>query len=179
MIRYFEEPLVPGWVYPCTLDEMKDVLSRLPEADLEGLAAVGLHASTKKRWAANAQYDYRKAGSRITLWSIQDTFRYRLDPNIKRGPLTRFLVREMEFGARLVEAGARFEVVWGLEEYRDFMLYHVLLHEVGHHVHFSHQARAGHKTGRLSHNFKEQFAEAYACRIRLNVFPEIQATLPR
>jgi hypothetical protein len=49
------------------------------------------------------------------------------------------------------------------EDLRRYVLEHVLLHEIGHHIQYMQRSRAGFMR-RLSHRAGEQFAEDYALR---------------
>jgi hypothetical protein len=59
-IHFFERPLPPRHVYPCTVEDLKWQLARLQPADLERLWAVGLVPRTRKPRA----YGYYQSGYR-------------------------------------------------------------------------------------------------------------------
>jgi hypothetical protein len=61
--------------------------------------------------------------------------------------------------------GSRWRVHWQAEDLRRYILEHVLLHEIGHHVQKMQRLREGLRS-RLPVAAKEQFAEAYAGRLR-------------
>jgi len=58
MVKWFEEPISTGWVYPCSLGEIQDRLTYLPESDLVGLWAIGLAAATHRDCSANGRYRF-------------------------------------------------------------------------------------------------------------------------
>jgi hypothetical protein len=163
-LTLFERPLLPGWVYPCTLEEIHEQLAQVPAADLEGLQAVGLVPSTRKDWKANARYS---GGDEpvILIYSFAEDLVYKHPPHVRRGDLERGLGMELAFGMEIERMGARWFCRWHPENWRRFILEHVLLHEIGHHVQHMQRRRDGH-SAELSVGVKEQFAEAYACRLR-------------
>jgi len=70
---------------------------------------------------------------------------------------------EREFGMRLEAVGARLFIRWDPDDLRRFILEYVLVHEVGHHVHY--KERSSQKLNPLpSVEVQEQFAEDYAIR---------------
>ena len=58
MVKWFEEPISTGWVYPCSLGEIQDRLTYLPESDLVRLWAIGLAAATRWDCSANGRYRF-------------------------------------------------------------------------------------------------------------------------
>jgi hypothetical protein len=50
---------------------------------------------------------------------------------------------EMEYGMRIEQRGSRWYSVWSFETLRRFVLEHVLLHEIGHHVFHRDRAERG------------------------------------
>ncbi len=72
---------------------------------------------------------------------------------------------ELQFGMTVERHGSRYTCAWSADNLRRFILEHVLLHEVGHHVYHLQRRERGlpyHPNTVES----EQFAEAYACRYR-------------
>ncbi len=55
-IHFFQRECLAGWMYPCSPEDMRDCLTRLPEQDLEGLWAVGLMPATRKDNEAYGRY---------------------------------------------------------------------------------------------------------------------------
>lgn len=161
-IRFFERTIVPGWVYPCTLADIQAKLARLPEEDLEGLWAVGLAPSTRKDCNAHARYifDTRPV---IYIFSYAASLTFKLMAHTKRSEIESGLAVELAYGMHVQRTGSRWLCQWEPENLRRFIVEHVLLHEVGHHVHYMHRARMGiHRPP--THRDTEQFAEAYALR---------------
>ena len=56
-VYVFERPLEgPGWVYPCSVEDIRGQLAAVPECDLEGLHSIGLVPATRKDCNANGRY---------------------------------------------------------------------------------------------------------------------------
>lgn len=163
-IRFFSEPLPAGWVYPCTLEDIRAQLSRLPPEDLRGLHAVGLVPSTRRDQPANARYCYSPHPV-IRLYSFLADLRYKLPARTRGGDIESGLAVELEYGLQVEQVGSRYTVRWEARHLRRFILEHVLPHEVGHHVYHTRRQVAGYvfRPGTVE---SEQFAEAYARRIR-------------
>jgi hypothetical protein len=160
-IKIFEQPALPGWVYPCTLDDIREVLSLVPASEIVGLKAAGLAPSTKKDWNANGRYYGQR--QTIVLYSFRKDLVIRYEPNAKEGRLRDWCHRELRFGMTLERDGARWKGVWTAENLRRFILHHVLLHELGHHVYFRDRDRFQEPPTWV---VREQYAEDYAVRMR-------------
>ncbi len=170
-IHFFERECPAGWVYPCSLDDMRDCLARLPEQDLEGLWAVGLMPATRKDCWADGRYYF---GNRPTihLLSYPDTLRFRQPARTKQGNVENGFTVQQQYGMRVERAGSRFVCAWSADDLRRFVVEHVLLHEVGHHVYFRHRRQQGYVY--RPHTVEaEQFAEAYALRRQNTARPQV------
>lgn len=163
MIRLFQRPILPGWIYPCTLEDIKTKLETVPPNDLKNLYAIGLQASTKKDNSANGRYIYTDKPT-IYLYSFHDDFQYRLPTNTKRKDLLLGFEVEMKYGMTILGDDSKFTLNWTPDQLRNFILNHVLLHEIGHHVYFENRLKKGFKSN-VNRADSEQFAEHYA-RIR-------------
>ena len=162
MVSMFERQLSPGWIYPCTVEDIRRGLEQLPEEDLEGLWAVGLVCSTRKYHSANARYLVGEKPC-IHIYSYPETLAYKLPPYVRHRDIEHGLCVERDFGMRLEPVGSRWWCHWDAEDLRRFIVQHVLPHEVGHHV--SHQTRSSGGLERCPGTGAcEQFAEAYARR---------------
>ena len=107
MIAIFERPLLPGWVYPCTVDDIREQLSTLPAEDLEGIGAVGLVPSTRKNCSANGRYSGGLPPTNIYLYSHHESLRYKQAAGTRPGDLDWGLYVEREFGMRVEKVGSR------------------------------------------------------------------------
>lgn len=106
MIALFEEPLLPGWVYPCTLEDLRQQLSELPPDDLEGLHAVGLVPATRKDCSANARYWWGGKPT-IRVYSYRASLTYRQPAGVKLVHVRHGLAVELAFGMRVEQIGRR------------------------------------------------------------------------
>jgi hypothetical protein len=165
MIHVFERPLLPGWVYPCTVRDICQQLLRLPAEDLEGLWAVGLVPATRKNCGS---YAYHRGDKRsvIHICSEPESLEFKVYAN----GINRFAV-EIAYGMRVARRGNRWYCKWQAQDLRSYIIEQVLLHEVGHHIQYW---QGEHKT-RLSEPVREQFADAYAYRQRrrLGQLPDV------
>ena len=163
-VRFFERPILPGWVYPCTLADIQAKLAQLPEEDLEGIWAVGLAPSTRKDCKAHARYIPGEHPV-IYIFSYAASLTFKQPAHTKHSEIESGLAVELTYGMQVQRIGSRWLCQWELENLRRFIVDHVLLHEVGHHVHYRQRARIGiHRPP--THRDTEQFAEAYALRLR-------------
>ena len=162
IVKWFEEPISAGWIYPCSLGEIQDRLTYLSESDLVGLWAIGLAAATRWDCSANGRYRFSERPT-IRLYSYPDTYTYRQPPQMKRADIDVGLAVEREFGMDVDQMGGRYVCRWTAANLKRFTLEHVLLHEVGHHVYHWRRKEQGH-TFRLSWRESEQLAESYALR---------------
>ncbi len=162
MFTVFERPLTPGLIYPCTVQDIAEELTRVPPTDLGGLNGVGLVPTTRSDHWANGRY-FARPKPHILLYSYPDTLTYRLSPHTKRHDIEHSLAVEIAFGMRVERQGSRWLCRWEPERLQVFTLKHVLLHEVGHHVYWMQRQQDGF-TGNPSTRVKEQFAEDYALR---------------
>jgi len=162
MINFFEEALTPGWVYPCSLADIQERLTQLPEQDLAGLWAVGLAAATRKDCWVNGRYRFAEKPT-IRLYSYAETLSYRLPPQMKPVDIEVGLMVERDFGMTVERKGGRYLCHWVADDLRKFTLEHVLLHEIGHHVHAGKRKEQGYNPRTYRHE-EEQWAESYALR---------------
>ena len=162
--HFFERPCPDGWVYPCSLEEVRASISRLPEQDIEGLWSVGLVPATHKDREVDGRYYYGKQTT-IHIYSYLDTLQFKLRANTKLSEIEIDLADQLQYGMSIVQEGNRYICVWSKENLRNFIVEHVLLHEVGHHVFFWKRKQQG-LPYRHDVAGAEQFAEDYALRFR-------------
>lgn len=164
MIHVFQRLLPPGWVYPCTTEDISAQLAKVPTEDLEGLWAVGLVPATRRDCGANGRY-FSAPKPVIYLLSYREALRYRLSPHTTRADVEHLWAVEIAYGMRIEQEGSRWVCQWETEALRRYTVEHVLMHEVGHHVCHCQRRRDGF-TGSLEYGASEQFAEHYALRLR-------------
>jgi hypothetical protein len=81
---------------------------------------------------------------------------------------------ELAFGMRVEQIGRRWVCRWSADDLLRFILEHVLIHEVGHHVDWRERTRAGF-TRVPSLAAREQFAEDYALRYLRRHRPDLRS----
>jgi hypothetical protein len=160
------------------VEDLRARLADFPEADLEGLWAVGLVPSTRKDCSANGRY-YPGEKPVIHIYSWAPGLVYRQPLRVKGRDMGGFVV-ERAFGMRVEQAGNHWCCRWEPEDLRRFILDHVLPHEIGHHVDYLAHRREGRRpVPRCA--AREQFAEAYALRFlreRGRILPETETDPP-
>lgn len=132
-IHLFERPITEGWVYPCSLEDIGDQLARLPQDDLDGLWAVGLVPATRKDDDYNGRF-FREPRPTIHIYSYRETLTIKLKPGWSLGRIEQAFAVPIEYGMRILRSGSRYVCEWSPEDLRHFIVEHVLLHEIGHHV---------------------------------------------
>jgi hypothetical protein len=142
-VLLFREALLPGWQYPCTDSELEAALRELPAAWTARLRSVRL--TFHPEWDASARTDR----SRVEISSIVDASLHAAGEVFDDTP------EEVDFGARLEVWDGTRRIVWpDRDTLRLYLLRHVLIHELGHHV-----APPG-----LRRGDEEDWAEAFAYR---------------
>jgi hypothetical protein len=137
------DALLPGWQYPCAAADLERVLGELPHAWTARLTSVRL--TYHPEWDAHARTDR----SRIEISYVVDKTLHAPGEVIVETP------EEVQFGARVEGRGNGRCFAWpDRDTLRTYILRHVLIHELGHHV-----APAG-----LTRDQEEDWAEAFAFR---------------
>jgi len=88
---------------------------------------------------------------------------YKLPPFVKYKHIMDDLKVELQYGMQIEQIGSRWICKWTREKLRTFILDHVLLHEIGHHVYHERRSKQGHPYVPFT-QASEQFAENYALR---------------
>jgi hypothetical protein len=117
------EALPPGWQYPCTPEELEAALAELPAAWTARLRSVRF--TYHPEWGLHARTDR----SRIEISYVVDASLRAPEPVHVAAP------EELQFGARLESDTDGKRLVWpDREALRVYLLRHILVHELGHHV---------------------------------------------
>ena len=166
-VPVFERPLPAGgnYRYPCTVDDIRRQLARVPEYDLEGLQSIGLsHPQKEDREFFGFYYHrwYRLRTPLILLHSVADVCEYNLSVYSSGDIKRRYRVR-LGYGMRIERRGHKAAACWSEEAIRRYILENTLIHEIGHHVHYQ-QRRLARFLRYLPERDMEQFAEDYAIR---------------
>jgi len=167
-VALFERPLPPGGAdrYPCTVEDIRGQLARVPEYEIEGLWAIGLFPQPRGRARAYGTY-YRwfpPIGKPVILiHPAQDPWTFTLRRHGSAGYTKDHRAVERRYGLQTERSGSSVVCHWPADGGRRFVVQHVLLHEIGHHVQYQERWRAGLTPGLPAH-IMEQFAEDYALR---------------
>ena len=143
--------LQQGFVRPCEVSDVEEVLSDMPPEFLRGLGRVCLLGGTSKQLKLRSGLYGRYTGEGIYLFALprhQLTMWY---PPLKPSEERQFL----RCGVRLTRRKSGVEVCFSLRSLRRFYLYDVLLHELGHHV----DKRADEKNNAARERYAEWFVE--------------------
>jgi hypothetical protein len=136
MVKVFAKPLHPGWVYPCTVGDIEQQLQTFPPEDLEGLAVIclvpALRRDVEDRGVDGRYYSGGKPT--ICLFGWPESLTYKYPKGWKRHHIEPKLDVERSFGMRVEQIGRRWYCRWDREDWRRYVLEHVLPHEIGHHV---------------------------------------------
>lgn len=161
-VPVYERPISPGWVYPCTADDIRRCLERVPAGDLEGLAAVILAPATRKDHSADARYFFGTHPV-IEVYSHAESLTYKQPSHTRLADIETNLATELWYGMTVRRVGARWFCDWTPQNLRRFILEHVFLHEIGHHIFQSSRQceRLGYKTGRSSEAFADRYAQLH------------------
>jgi hypothetical protein len=162
----FQRPLLckTGDRYPCTVEDIRLQLTRVPEYDLEGLWAIGLASLDRSDDNSYGTYYRRFRPMRkpvILLHSSRGKRQFRLHFRSDPGYIKWWFKVECSCGLEIDCTGGRAICTWHDEHYRRYVVEHVLLHEIGHHVQYQERWRSGYRRW-LRSPVKEQFAEDYA-----------------
>jgi hypothetical protein len=142
-VELIVEALPTGWQHPCTTAELAATLRELPAAWTARLTSIRL--TYRPDWGAHARTDR----ARIEISYIVDAALRAPGPIMGEAP------EELQFGARIEGSGRARHFVWpDMETVRVYVLRHILIHELGHHV-----APPG-----LRYEEEEAWAEAFAFR---------------
>jgi hypothetical protein len=137
VVKVLEKPLHPGWVYPCTVEEIEQQLLNFPPEDLEGLAVIclvpAIRRDLKDYTGLHGEYCQRKDKPTIDLFSWPESLIHKFPQGTKRYHLAHSTVHR-SFGMQVEQIGTRWYCRWEREDWRRFVLEHVLVHEIGHHV---------------------------------------------
>ena len=142
-VELIREALPSGWQYPCTDEELEAALRELPAAWTARLRSVRL--TYHPEWEMHARTDR----ARIEI-------SYVVNAGLRAPAIIRVdSPEELQFGARLETTAGGRRLVWPDREAAcGYLLRHILIHELGHHV-----APSG-----LRRDEEEAWAEAFAFR---------------
>jgi hypothetical protein len=151
-IRYIIDPLPKGYTYPCSIEDVRAKLRELPPGTLRNVSEIHLCNQVKMNSGVDAHIC---DGSQIRIYPVPEKLRLNCGRN---KPNPAFAQERLEFGAYWRRIENEWWLCWDRDSLKDYILNHVLLHEVGHSLDRTHYG-----TGR-----GEKVAEAFAHRIGRN-----------
>jgi hypothetical protein len=143
-IKFVVDKLPDGYIFPCTTGDIKRALQGIPNDHLKGIKRIKL--SAQKTVNADASY----IDGTINIYAIPRDLKF----IFAEKPPESMLKEYSRFGARWEMLGNQWYCYWRPENFKKYILEHVLYHELGHHI-------DDHLSLRRSHG-KEKFAELYA-----------------
>lgn len=128
----FERPLATGFLRPWKVDDVVDVMARVPSSLLSGLSGVYLMGGTARQRRMRSLTFGMYLSERIYLFAVPQQ---RLTDGWTTSSKPSEITKYTKFGA-IQKASDRGRTVITFDEQnlRRFYLYDVLLHELGHHV---------------------------------------------
>jgi hypothetical protein len=151
-IRYIVDPVPNGYVYPCTIEEIRDKLDSLPAEMLRNITTIHLCNQVKMNPGVDAHiYD----SSHVRIYPVPRKLRWCCG---RRKPNPAWAQERLEFGAYWQKIDNEWFLCWDKDSLRDYILNHILLHEIGHSLDNTYY---GTSKG-------EKFAEAFAHRVGRN-----------
>jgi hypothetical protein len=151
-IQYVVDPPPKGYVYPCAIEDIREKLASLPADMLRNLSLIRLCNQVKMNRGIDAHiYD----GSEIRIYPVPEKLRWNYGTN-KPNPAC--AQERLEFGAYWQRIDNEWFLCWDKDLLRDYVLNHILMHEIGHSLDTTYYA-----TSR-----GEQIAEAFAHRVGKN-----------
>ncbi|RJP19156.1 MAG: hypothetical protein C4520_13275 [Candidatus Abyssobacteria bacterium SURF_5] len=151
-IRFMEDPLPKGYVYPCTIEDIKQKLNSLAPEMLRNISTIHLCNQVKMNPGVDAHiYD----GSDIRIYPVPEKLRWYYG---KRKPNPACAQERLEFGAYWQTTDEGWFLCWDRDNLREYILNHILLHEIGHSL----------DTVYYGTSRGERFAEAFAHHVGKN-----------
>lgn len=139
-------------MYPCAIADIRDKLEELPATMLRNISVIHLCNQVKMNPGVDAHiYD----GSHIRIYPVPKRLRWNCGT---KKPNPAFAQERLEFGAYWQKIDGEWFLCWDKESLRDYILNHILLHEIGHSLDNTHYGT----------NRGEKLAEAFAHRIGRN-----------
>lgn len=170
-ITFLVEETRADCYHACTVDDTAHVLRFVPHGDLTGIELIVLRQPKRKeeilnaawgRWVPYMEIDDKYRGSAIILEAVPLTKPMRWAKSLVPDSLKE-LERLAADGHQITTAKKHHIISLSLASVRATQLYRTLLHEIGHHVDFSRDAKV---FDRKPASEKEVFAHRYAGILR-------------
>ena len=150
--QYIVDPLPKGYVYPCSIEDIRRKTEELPAGMLRNLSTIHLCNQVKMNPSVDAHiYD----GSHIRIYPVPEKLRWNYG---WKKPNPAFAQERLEFGAYWQKIDDEWYLCWDKDSLREYILNHVLLHEIGHSLDDAHYGT----------NRGEKLAEAFAHHVGRN-----------
>jgi len=150
-----------GWLHPASRTDIKRVLCFFGESCFYGLRSIELRQASSNSRQEALLFGQLVVPGRIIIYEQKPS------PWLIRGvlptPETAWL---RQAGAEVLDLGqcVQTKITWPRDTLRDFMLFEVLMHEVGHHLIQHHKGKRTMRTARTRDH--EAFASRFAQRCR-------------
>jgi hypothetical protein len=146
-IKFVIDKLPEGYIFPCSIAEIRKSLMEIPTEHLSGIKRIRL--SGQKVTNADASY----IDGTINIYAIPRDLKFIFTEK----PPESLLKEYSRFGARWEVLGENWYCYWRLDSFKKYILEHVLFHELGHHIDDFLSLRRSFG--------KEKFAERYALNL--------------
>lgn len=153
------EPTKADFIFPVTVEEIKETLERIPEKYLKGIKAVLVPTGTKKQVKVlNSLFCYGEYWRECVFLHPYPRAMLSMKYTSQLKPSD--LIEYRRAGAEISEIGSGTEIRFNEESLTRFYLCDVLMHEVGHH---NDQLK---RTKRKREGFANWFATEYGYRLK-------------
>jgi len=147
-VQYIVDPPPRGYVYPCSMEDIRAKLGELPPEMLRNITAIHLCNQVKMNPGVDAHiYD----GSHIRIYPVPDNLRWNYGA---KKPNPALAQERLEFGAYWRRIDGEWWLCWDKDSLKDYIVNHVFMHEIGHSLDDTHYGT----------NRGEKLAEAFAHR---------------
>ena len=151
-IRYIVDPLPKGYVYPCSVEDIRSKIHEISEKMLRNVSLIHLCNQVKMNPGVDAHIC---DGSEIRIYPVPEKLRWNYGP---KKPNPAFAQERLEFGAYWQNIDGDWWLSWDRDSLREYFLNHIFLHEVGHSLDGIHYGT----------NRGERLAEAFAHKVGEN-----------
>ena len=161
-INYKRDKLSKERRYPCSLQQIRKVVSELPRRYTSGIKQIRL--SNRKRFRGPA-VAFEESGE-IEFFAYDNHLfisRERQKPRLSR--MSRITMELLEWGVCFVYYDGYWWLAWSPEDLANYALHHVLLHEIGHLYGYSKGIRRG-KLEEYAENFADHLGTKYKPRTK-------------
>ena len=157
LISIFVRNLHPEFIYPVSLEDIKEFLDKISPNFLKGLRSVYLLGGTSKQLKASKRsfrYGCYESGT-IYLYAFPQRM---LKENWEKRPKPTTVEEYERVGAKWIQNDSGWWLEFDSTSLRRFYLYDVLLHEIGHHV----DKQVWKRDTASAERYAEWFAQEYA-----------------